>query len=51
MEQGLTLEMAKTTSSMRLIEQYKRGTEMITIQLSSSHGTASNFMSLYVKIC
>jgi hypothetical protein len=36
---------------MTSIEKYKRGTEMTTIQMSSSHGTVSNFTSLYVKIC
>jgi hypothetical protein len=37
-------------NSMKSIKQYKRGTEMTTIQMSSSHGTASNFTSLCVKI-
>jgi hypothetical protein len=36
---------------MTSIEQYISETEMTTIQMSSSHGTASNFTSLYVKIC
>jgi hypothetical protein len=41
----------RITSSMTSIKQYKRETEMTAIQMSSSHGTASNFTSLYVKIC